>query len=56
MNSVARLPAEHDRKGSEMTTDETAAPGAGKAGALPFDTSMAHHARMYDYLLGGCFR
>ncbi len=36
-----------------MTTDETAAPGDGKAGALPFDTGMAHHARMYDYLLGG---
>jgi hypothetical protein len=39
-----------------MTTDETgdgAAPGDGKAGALPFDTSMAHHARIYDYLLGG---
>ena len=36
-----------------MTTDETAAPGDSKAGALPFDTSMAHQARMYDYLLGG---
>ena len=36
-----------------MTTDETAAPGDSKAGALPFDTSIAHHARMYDYLLGG---
>jgi hypothetical protein len=39
-----------------MTTDETAAPGdgtAGKAGPLAFDTSVAHQARMYDYILGG---
>jgi hypothetical protein len=27
-----------------MTTDE--------AGPLPFDTSKAHQARIYDYLLG----
>ena len=25
----------------------------GEAGSLPFDTSVAHQARMYDYLLGG---
>jgi hypothetical protein len=40
----------------EMTTDETAAPNdstAGKAGPLAFDTSVAHVARMYDYILGG---
>jgi SAM-dependent methyltransferase len=40
----------------EMTTDETAAPNdstAGKAGPLAFDTSVAHQARMYDYILGG---
>jgi hypothetical protein len=39
-----------------MTTDETAAPnepGAGKGGPLAFDTSVAHVARMYDYILGG---
>ena len=39
-----------------MTSDEAAAPGsgtAGKTGPLPFDTSKAHQARMYDYLLGG---
>ena len=36
-----------------MTTSE-AAPGDGKAGPPPFDTSKAHQARMYDYLLGGC--
>ena len=39
-----------------MTTDETAAPDdgtAGKAGPLAFDTSVAHQARMYDYVLGG---
>jgi hypothetical protein len=38
-----------------MTTDETAAPNdstAGKAGPLAFDTSVAHQARMYDYILG----
>jgi hypothetical protein len=34
-----------------MTTDEA----AGTAGQLPLDTSRAHQARIYDYLLGGCF-
>jgi S-adenosyl methyltransferase len=42
-------------KGIEMTTDEAAAPGDGKSGSLTFDTSVAHQARMYDYVLGGCF-
>ena len=32
-----------------MTTDEAASP----AGPLPFDTTKAHQARIYDYLLGG---
>jgi hypothetical protein len=36
-----------------MTTDQTAASDGGKAGALPFDTKVAHVARMYDYILGG---
>ena len=39
-----------------MTSDVAAAPGdgtAGKPGPLPFDTSKAHQARRYDYLLGG---
>ena len=39
-----------------MTSDEAAAPGSGtadKTGPLPFDTSKAHQARIYDYLLGG---
>jgi hypothetical protein len=40
-----------------MTSDGAAAPGDGgadgKIGPLPFDTSVAHQARMYDYLLGG---
>jgi hypothetical protein len=40
-----------------MTSDDAAAPGdggsGGKIGSLPFDTSKAHQARMYDYLLGG---
>jgi hypothetical protein len=35
-----------------MTTDETA-PGNGKTGPLPFDTTKAHQARIYDYALGG---
>jgi hypothetical protein len=38
-----------------MTSDD-AAPGSsadGKSGPLPFDTSVAHQARMYDYMLGG---
>ena len=35
-----------------MTTDETAAANGGKTGPLPFDTSVAHQARMYDFLLG----
>jgi len=41
-----------------MTTDEAPAPGEGAAGTssrLPFDTSVANQARIYDYLLGGCF-
>jgi S-adenosyl methyltransferase len=40
-----------------MTSDDTAAPGsgsgAGNTGALPFDTSKPHQARIYDHLLGG---
>jgi S-adenosyl methyltransferase len=29
---------------------------ASEAGPPSFDTSDAHQARVYDYLLGGCFR
>jgi hypothetical protein len=38
-----------------MTSDEARASdgGAGSAGPPGFDTSVAHQARMYDYLLGG---
>jgi S-adenosyl methyltransferase len=38
-----------------MTSDEPAAPGGGigKTGSPAFDTSVAHQARVYDYLLGG---
>jgi hypothetical protein len=40
-----------------MTSDDAAAPhdgvSAGTAGRLPFDTTVAHQARVYDYLLGG---
>jgi hypothetical protein len=39
-------------KGSDMTTDETAQ-GGNETGPLPFDNTKAHHARVYDYLLGG---
>jgi hypothetical protein len=35
--------------GAGATEDGT----AGKTGPLPFDTSRAHQARVYDYLLGG---
>jgi hypothetical protein len=38
-----------------MTSDNTAAADGGKTGTLPFDVSVAHQARMYDYVLGGCF-
>ncbi len=40
-----------------MTSGDTSAPAqggpAGKTGPLPFDTTRAHQARVYDYLLGG---
>jgi hypothetical protein len=39
-----------------MTSDEASVQSGGsvgKAGPLPFDTSVAHQARMYDYALGG---
>jgi hypothetical protein len=36
-----------------LTSHEAPARGGGKAGPLPFDTSVAHQARMYDYVLGG---
>jgi hypothetical protein len=39
-----------------MSSDEAATTvdgGASKAGVLPFDTSVAHQARVYDYLFGG---
>jgi hypothetical protein len=39
-----------------MTSDVAAAPDGGtpeRTGPLPFDTSRAHQARIYDYLLGG---
>src|SRR5580704_12056844 len=44
------------RRGRQMTRDEAAVEGgstAGEIGSLPFDTSVAHQARMYDYVLGG---
>ena len=36
-----------------MTSDDAAGPGEEKRGPLPFDSSVAHQARMYDYVLGG---
>jgi len=40
-----------------MSSDDAAARGGGaatgKAGPLPFDITVAHQARMYDYVLGG---
>jgi hypothetical protein len=36
-----------------MTTDETATQDGSPRGPLPFDTTKAHQARMYDYILGG---
>jgi S-adenosyl methyltransferase len=36
-----------------MNSDEDPAPSGGKTGSLPFDTSVAHQARAYDYMLGG---
>jgi hypothetical protein len=37
-----------------MTSDGSAAPAdGGTAGSLPFDTSVAHQAPMYDYVHGG---
>jgi S-adenosyl methyltransferase len=40
-----------------MSSNETAASGsgsaAGKVGSLPFDVTVAHQARVYDYMLGG---
>lgn len=42
-----------------MTSDNAETPRdggtIGKAGPLPFDTTVAYQARMYDYVLGGCF-
>ena len=39
-----------------MTSDEAAVTdGTPGAGSLPFDTNVAHQARMYDYILGRCF-
>jgi hypothetical protein len=42
-------------KGTTMSTDDATAAGsaAGQADQPAFDTSRAHQARVYDYLLGG---
>jgi hypothetical protein len=40
-------------KGMEMASHETPAHDGGAAGSSPFDTTVAHQARMYDYWLGG---
>src|SRR5215471_5088152 len=47
------------REALRMSSDDTTETGtgdgvtAGKTGPLPFDTSKAHQARIYDYMLGG---
>jgi hypothetical protein len=41
-----------------MTGEQGAAHGgstADESNPAAFDTSTAHQARVYDYLLGGCF-
>jgi len=43
-------------RGAEMTINEAAAQSKSKPGPLPFDTTKANQARVYNYLLGGCFR
>jgi S-adenosyl methyltransferase len=42
-------------KGTEMTGEEATgfAGDAGATGPLPFDITVAHQARVYDYMLGG---
>lgn len=35
-----------------MTSGGAEASGGRKAGSLPFDITVAHQARMYDYVLG----
>jgi hypothetical protein len=39
------------QKGSHPVTSQ----GTPADGPPPFDVSVAHSARMYDYWLGGCF-
>jgi hypothetical protein len=36
-----------------MTSDDAAPDDTAEKSGPPFDTSVAHHARVYDYLLGG---
>jgi len=39
-----------------MTGEEATEPAGGEgSGSLPFDTSKAHQARIYGFMLGGCF-
>jgi len=45
--------AASDTSASDGTAGDST---AGTEGPLPFDTSVAHQARMYDYVLGGCSR
>jgi hypothetical protein len=51
------MTADPAEKGVPMTTDQPAeqneATASGTHGPLPFDMTVAHQARMYDYLLGG---
>ena len=41
-----------------MTSDEATVPGEdtpAQSKRPPFDTTVANQARVYNYLLGGCF-
>src|SRR3984957_10296793 len=50
--TAGRARTRHERH-REMTSDNAAAPGDGKTRPRPFDITVAHQARMYDYVLGG---
>jgi hypothetical protein len=59
MNSELLGSEQPDPGMGDTSTGGPAAKGsdgsAGKVGPLPFDISVAHQARMYDYALGGYF-
>jgi hypothetical protein len=56
---AASIPSGNPRKGTEMSSDDVTEPAGDSTlsavRSLPFDTASAHQARIYDYVLGGCF-